>query len=349
MAGCPPGSPPSRDDEQSGLSPPAVPPYRPEPPFWPPAHWLLAPEPPPAPPPPRWGRALGLFLLTFLSTTTLGAVWVASAAGATDLPLVTLPSVISAVWGDSELLTLGLQFSLPALFILLCHEMGHYVACRHYGLPATLPFFLPTPIGIGTLGAFIRIRAPIRRKQELFDVGVAGPLAGMVALLPFLVLGILWSKSVPLAEIPPELPILVPGESLLFGSLRWAFHGELAPDRFLLLHPFALAAWFGLLATALNLLPLGQLDGGHVLYAALGQRQRRLAVPLWLTLAAIGWYWPGWLLWCVLTLSLGLFHPPVVDEVVPLSSGRRVVALLTLVLFVLAFTPVPITELVARP
>lgn len=314
---------------------------------WPPAHWLLAPEAPPAPPPPRWGRAFLLFLLTFLTTTTLGAVWVASAAGETDLPLITLPGVVAAVWTDAHLLRLGLQFSLPALLILLCHELGHYLACRHYGLPATLPYFLPTPIGIGTLGAFIRIRAPIRWKRELFDVGVAGPLAGAVVLLPFLVLGIAWSRPADLRAIPAELPLLVPGESLLFAGLRWLFHGELGPDQFLHLHPFALAAWFGLLATSLNLLPLGQLDGGHVLYAAVGARQRRLAVPLWLALGALGWFWPGWLLWCLLTLLLRLHHPPVVDEQVPLDRRRRAVAWLTLVLFLLSFMPVPVSEWVS--
>jgi membrane-associated protease RseP (regulator of RpoE activity) len=249
-------------------------------------------------------------------------------------------------------LVTGLAFSLPVVFILLCHELGHYLTCRRYRLPATLPYFLPAPIALGTLGAFIRIRAPIRSKRELFDVGVAGPIAGFVALLPFLVYGVARSRPAPLVPAlgePSGLVLLHPGNCLALELVTRVFHGRLPEGVVLDLHPFALAAWVGLLATALNLLPLGQLDGGHILYAVTGRLQRRLALPLWLGLAAAGLYWKGWLFWCLLVLILGLRHPPVRDEAAPLDRGRRLVAFLALVLFVLSFMPVAVEVIPVAP
>ena len=296
----------------------------------------------------RYGRALLCFALTFLSTTTLGpAMYVASR---TDLraafgPYLTF-GLITAVWGHLPMLRIGLAFSIPALTILLCHEMGHYVACRIYGIPCTPPYFLPVPINFGTFGAFIRIKAPIHGKRQLFDVGIAGPLAGFVALVPFLLYGIAKSQPAPLAATGGE-GILYLGHCLAIELATWAFHGRLAPGMVLNLHPVAMAAWLGLFATSLNLLPLGQLDGGHILYAALGRLQRRAALPLWLGLALLGFYWPGWLLWCVVVLVIGLFHPPVSDESLPLDGKRRALAVVALLLFVLCFIPVPIQELAA--
>jgi membrane-associated protease RseP (regulator of RpoE activity) len=302
----------------------------------------------------RWALALGLFALTFVTTTTMGAVWMlyTSTRVMTDLPLFMLPETVRQVWTDPELLALGLAFSAPSLFILLCHELGHYLACRRYRLPSTLPYFLPLPLGIGTLGAFIRIRAAIRTKRELFDVGVAGPIAGFVALAPFLVLGVAWSEPVALASLPPEVGglLLVPGDSLALAGLTALWHGPLGPDRVLQLHPFAFAGWLGLLATSLNLIPLGQLDGGHILYAALGRGQRRLALPLWLALLAVALFlWYGWLLWCLITLVMGLKHPPVRDEQQALDPARRRLAWLALAIFVLSFMPVPIGEVLIYP
>ena len=309
---------------------------------------------PPAPPKPRWGLALFLFALTFVSTTTMGAVWMlyTSTREVTELPLFLLPSTFARVWGDPELLRLGLGFAVPSLLILLCHETGHYVACRRYRLPATLPYFLPFPLGLGTLGAFIRIRAAIRSKRVLFDVGVAGPIAGFVVLVPFLAAGVAWSEPVELATLPPGVAgvLLVPGQSLALAGLTELFHGSLGADRVLQLHPFALAGWLGLLATSLNLIPLGQLDGGHVLYAALGKTQRRLAVPLWLGLLAVAVFlWVGWILWCLVTLAMGLHHPPVRDEDIPLDPRRRGLGLAALGIFAASFMPVPIQEVLILP
>jgi membrane-associated protease RseP (regulator of RpoE activity) len=251
------------------------------------------------------------------------------------------PGVVSAVWRDPEMLKIGLSFSIPALLILLCHELGHYIACRIYGIPCTPPFFLPVPLNFGTFGAFIRIKAPIQSKRQLFDVGVAGPIAGFVALIPFLLYGIAHSRPVP-ATGTGAMELLLPGHCLAIQLATRLFHGRLAAGTILNLHPAAFAAWLGLFATSLNLLPLGQLDGGHILYAVTGRLQRRLALPFWLALALLGFYWPGWLLWSVIVLVIGLRHPPVYDESLPLDRKRRALAWVALAIFVLSFMPVPI-------
>jgi membrane-associated protease RseP (regulator of RpoE activity) len=305
----------------------------------------VAPQPPP---PPRYGRALLLLGLTFFTTTTLGPGLVAwNQVGLSEdvYPLIT-PHLVARVWSDPVLLRLGLSFSLPVLFILLVHEMGHYLACRRYRLPSTLPYFLPLPAVLGTLGAFIRIRVPIRDKRQLFDVGVAGPLAGFAALVPFLLVGVARSQVAPLL-LPPGASRLVPGSCLAFELAVRAFHGRLAEGMALRLHPFALAAWFGLLATAINLLPLGQLDGGHILYAVAGRFQRRLALPLWVALALAGILWGGWVVWCVVIFAMGLYHPPVVNEAVKLDGRRRALAAVALVILVLSFMPRGATDLAA--
>jgi hypothetical protein len=312
---------------------------------------LLSVSPPAPAVPQRWLLAGVLLVATFVTTTTMGAVWMlyTSTRTVTELPLMMLPRTVVQVWSDPALLHLGLAFSLPSLFILLCHELGHYLMCRRYRLPATVPYFLPLPLGVGTLGAFIKIKAPIRNKKELFDVGVAGPIAGFVALLPFLVLGTAWSQVVPLDQVAMPADqggvLLVPGKSLIVAVLGRLVHGPVGPHEVLQIHPFALAAWLGLLATSLNLIPLGQLDGGHILYAALGRAQRRLALPLWLGLLAVAvLLWPGWLLWSAVTLIMGLRHPPVQDEARPLDPRRRRLAWAALAIFLLSFMPVPIGE-----
>jgi membrane-associated protease RseP (regulator of RpoE activity) len=306
---------------------------------------------------PRWWLAAGLFAVTFVLCTTFGVFW--SLATRTDLstglffwgPLFTWDTFVQ-VWSDPRLLRLGLSFSVPALTILGCHEMGHYLACRHYRVPSTLPYFLPFPAGFGTLGAFIKIKAPIRRKKALFDIGIAGPLAGFVVLVPVLLVGIALSTPTPLpppASDSQALAMLfLPGRSLAIELVSRLFHGPLPAGWGLNLHPFAMAAWFGLFATSLNLIPLGQLDGGHVLYATLGPLQRRLALPLWIGLAALSFLWFGWAVWAGITLFLGLRHPPVADESAPLDGKRRALALLALVILVLSFIPRPIEQRVVH-
>jgi membrane-associated protease RseP (regulator of RpoE activity) len=325
------------------------------PPPRPSGDWLAAPLPQAVPPPPRprWALAGTLLFLTFLTTTTLGAHW--SLASRTDvmspLPVgragvAITPATLRMVWGDRDLLLTGLSFSLPVLLILLCHELGHYLTCRRYGIDATLPYFVPSPVALGTFGAFIRIRSPIRDKRELFDVGVAGPFAGVVALLPFLLYGIAQSPVAPIEVASgPDWQgavLLKPGASLGLELATRALHGPLPPGHALDLHPFALAAWVGMLATALNLLPLGQLDGGHLLYAVLGRHHRKVARALWVALLVAGFFWHGWLLWALIVLVLGLRHPPVWDERERLDAPRMALAALALLLFVLCFMPEPI-------
>lgn len=304
------------------------------------------PPPPPAVPPPQVHRTRPvlaglLFAATFVTTTTMGALFqLEGGSVAPDLPLL---RVVAEVWSEPALLRPGLLYAFAVLTILLSHELGHYIACRLYGLPATLPYFLPSPLALGTLGAFIRILAPLRSKRELFDVGVAGPLAGFVVLLPFLAYGVAHSEvspMPPIAELPDE--VLSFGSSLLFDLAIRFFHGPVGEELMIDLHPFALAAWVGLFATALNLLPIGQLDGGHILYAVLGPAQRRLALPLLALLALGGLLWRGWWLWFVILLVLGFHHPPVWDEQTPLDGRRKLLALVALLILALTFMPVPL-------
>jgi membrane-associated protease RseP (regulator of RpoE activity) len=233
---------------------------------------------------------------------------------------------------------------VPLLVILGCHELGHFLACRRYGVPSTAPYFLPAPVGIGTFGAFIRIRARIDSKRQLFDIGIAGPLAGVVALIPFLVLGVAWSRPAIVVEAtgPPLSQLYRPGTNLALHLLTLAFHGQLPPSAVLDFHPFALAAWVGMLATALNLLPMGQLDGGHILYAVAGHLHRRIAWLTFLVACALAYWWLGWLLICLMVLAvMGLRHPPVADAAQPLDRRRLRLAAVALGIFVLCFTPVP--------
>jgi Zn-dependent protease len=304
-----------------------------------PGSWEAGPRP--ARPRERWGLAVLLFLLTLLTTTASSPtllLWSRTNADPQALPFLT-PGLLARIVHDPAWLKLGLAFALPALAILLAHELGHYLACRWYRLPATPPFFLPLPAMMGTLGAFIRIRAPIDTKRELFDVGIAGPLAGFVTLLPFLVYGVAHSRPAPVVLAAGQ-SLLVPGRCLAIELAIRLIHGPLPPGWSLDLHPFAFAAWFGLLATAINLIPIGQLDGGHILYAVSPRWQRRLALPAWLVLAVLGFTaWQGWLVWCALILLMGLRHPPVRDERKPLDGPRKVLAAIALVILVLSFVP----------
>lgn len=263
----------------------------------------------------------------------------------TDVVPMLVPKTIQRVWTEPALLAQGFRFALPVLVILLAHELGHYFACRRHRLRVTPPYFLPAPIGLGTFGAFLRIRSPIRDRRQLVDVGVSGPIAGFVALLPFLVLGVAWSEPVSVF-VTDELEaaavwLYLPGESLLERALVAACHGAL-DGRILNPHPFLIAAWVGMFATMLNLLPLAQFDGGHLLYAAAGRRQHALARPIWLAVALLGLVWPGWWLWCVVALVLGLRHPPLADESAPLGRRGRWGIAVGLVVFIFCFMPVPI-------
>ena len=288
----------------------------------------------PRPPAPRrlWLHAL-LVAATVLTTTVFGGL----AFG--ELPAGFKPHGLLALLLHPATVRAGLAFSLPLLVILLAHESGHYLACRHYALDASLPYFIPAPFGIGTFGAFIRIRSPLLTKRELFDVGAAGPLAGFVVALPVLLVGILLSK--PVAELPTG-GVMIFGEPLAFKALAAVIHHPVPPGGDLLLHPTGFAAWFGLLATALNLLPFGQLDGGHITYAMFGRLQRRIAWPLLLVLVALGFKWTGWWVWAAIALVMRVRHPWIPDEATTLDRRRMLVGWLCIAIFVLCFTPEPV-------
>ncbi len=286
----------------------------------------------------RYWLHAALFLLTVYSTTLVGARLAHNFRN--NLPAFEIETDLLAyteIWTDPQALATGLPFSLTLLGILLAHEFGHYLACVYYRVNATLPYFIPAPTLIGTLGAFIRIRAPIYSRRALFDIGVAGPIAGFVFLLPALSIGLVYSKIIP--EVAGE-------GNFLFGTpvLLWLMETAIFPGvdgGGIYLHPVARAAWIGVFATALNLLPIGQLDGGHILYAFVGERHKRLSRVFVLALVPIGLlYWWGWLLWAALLFFFGFRHPVIYDQT-PLSRARRQLGLLAAAIFVLSFMPNP--------
>ena len=249
----------------------------------------------------------------------------------------------------------GAWYSATILAILGTHEMGHYLACRYYGVDASLPYFIPAPpfFFTGTLGAVIRIRQRVPTKRMLFDIGAAGPIAGFVVVVPALFLGLSLSRVVP---EPDDLVVFTLGEPLLFQFAAWLIWGEAPSGYTINLHPVGLAAWFGLLVTAINLFPIAQLDGGHISYATLGSRST--AVTLGSTLiiivlaAFVSLSWAFWaLLMILMLLAFGPRHPRTLDDHIPLDRTRRWIALGTLIIFVLCFTPAPleVMDLIGTP
>lgn len=284
-----------------------------------------------------WLHAL-LLLLTLVTTTVVGAGLARSFAGNRPFDFDADLQGYSRMWHDPAYLLDGLPFSLTLLAILMAHEMGHYFAARYYGVDATLPFFLPAPTLIGTLGAFIRIRSPILSKRTLFDIGIAGPLAGFALLVWPLAAGMSLSKVVPGIGAQGEL---VFGTPLILRLFEWVlFPG--APINDIYLHPVARAAWVGVLATALNLLPIGQLDGGHILYAFLGERTRLLSRLFVLILVPMGFFFAySWLVWAAILFFFGMRHPAIFDPN-PIGRVRTRLGVLALIIFLLSFTIAPI-------
>lgn len=239
-----------------------------------------------------------------------------------------------------RLLWTGLPFSLTLLTILMAHELGHYLTCVYYGVDATLPYFLPAPTPFtGTLGAFIRIKSPMYSKRILFDVGIAGPLAGFLFVVPALAIGLAFSKVLPGINQQGSVQLGVP--TLLNGLQQLIFAGVPASDIYL--HPVARAAWVGMFATALNLLPVGQLDGGHIIYALLGKWHKWVSWTFLAALIPMGLLWNGWWFWAVLLFLFARRHPPVYDET-DLGRSRRQLGMLALVVFLLCFSFAPIND-----
>ena len=285
----------------------------------------------------RYLTHITLFLATLATTTIAGAVFhypdFRYAYGGFDKTAVPPFSWASGLW-----------YSVPMLLILGAHEFGHYIYCRKRSVDASLPYFLPAPLPLtGTLGAVIRIKEAFPTTRALFDIGVAGPIAGFVVLVPLLYWGLAHSAVV---SFPTTDGLIYFGEPLLLKAMAYWHFGTLPPGVDITLHPVAFAAWFGMLATALNLLPFGQLDGGHIAYAVFGPRARTVSIVtlgaiVLLTVRSLSWMLTA-LVMLAMAIFLGLRHPRVLDETEPLDSTRLLVAALAAVIFLLCFTPVPI-------
>ena len=262
---------------------------------------------------------------------------------------VWLHTTLLALTIGSTWLVAGWLYAVTIIAILGAHELGHYFACRYYDVDASLPYFLPSPppIGLfGTLGAVIRIREPIPTKRILFDIGIAGPIAGFVVLVPALFIGVATSELVPV-----DAGGIWFGEPLLIKAASYLLWGPLPSDQTLGMSAMAYAAWFGMFATAMNLFPVGQLDGGHIAYALLGRRSTYLTMLMIGVALALAYFTPTLIGWAVILiimlLVVGPRHPRTFDEDVPLDRGRQLLAAFALFMFAVCFTPVPIEILVS--
>lgn len=285
-------------------------------------------------------RHIVLFILTFVTTTLAGTFFYGSYASelGNASPSLSL----------TTLLLHGMWYSGSVLAILGAHEFGHYFACRYYGVDASLPYFLPfwLPVNAplpGTLGAVIRIRQPLASKRQFFDIGIAGPIAGFLVLVPILVIGVSLSHIV---TLPADFKGSEYGEPLLFRLVSQLFHGTPPPGQAINYHPAAWAAWFGLLATALNLCPVSQLDGGHISYAVFGRISSTITLVVTACMIALTIYSGAYLLWTVLVLVMlyvmGRHHPRTADESEPLDPARLCLAAFAAAILVLSFTPFPL-------
>ena len=290
---------------------------------------------------PVWPAVL-LFVLTVISTLAVGSEFAASYAqnrepfsdGGDPLMSMIVP------FEHPQLLLLGIPFSFTLLGILFAHEMGHYVACKIYGIDVSYPYFIPAPTLFGTFGAFIRIRSPITTRRALFDVGIAGPVVGFLIAAPAMAYAIATSRVVPGVQNTAQI---VFGHPPLMQFFIQLFHPHVNPN-WVLLSPLGRAAWVGFFATALNLLPLWQLDGGHIVYSLNSRQHRRISILVALGLLLLGRYaWSGWYLWggILLILTLRFGHPPVMDTWEDLDASRKLWAVVALLIFVACFTAAP--------
>jgi membrane-associated protease RseP (regulator of RpoE activity) len=288
----------------------------------------------------QFAVALLLFLLTLLSTLAVGAQFASAYAAGRNPDFDEFFSLYLKLLAHPSLLAPGIPFAFTLLGILLAHELGHFFACRAYGIDASYPYFIPAPTLIGTLGAFIRIRSPIPTRGALFDVGISGPFVGFCLAIPALAYGVAHSKVI---AGPAAGTVVHFGTPLALRLLlAWLRPGIAASN--LVLHPIGRAAWVGLFATSLNLIPAGQLDGGHILYALDSRRHARISLAVALALVPLAiFYWYGWLAWAVLLLALRFRHPPLIDPWQPLGTRRLVWSVVALAMFVLCFLPAPIS------
>jgi membrane-associated protease RseP (regulator of RpoE activity) len=309
---------------------------------------------------------MGVFVLTLLSVVLAGAIYAYDGPVGADLQ-TTIRYILNNY-------TSGLPFAISLLAILVAHESGHYLAARYHGTAVSLPFFIPFPGSpFGTMGAFIQLKEPPRNRRTLLDIGLAGPIAGLIVAIPVLLIGLSLSE---VGQLPngADAPIgfSLEGNSVLYLAIKYFSKGELLPapvdygnvspvwywiryvftgtptpfaGRDVLLHPIAWAGWAGLLVTSLNLIPVGQLDGGHASYVLLGRRARLVWPIIILGLVALGWVWNGWWLWAALLFLLGRRSAQPLDEITPLDGKRKALAVLGILLFLIVFIPVPLRNI----
>ncbi len=243
-------------------------------------------------------------------------------------------------WEQPEKIYLGLPFSITLLIILLTHELSHYFTSRKHNVSATLPYFIPAPSIIGTFGAIIKMKPPIPHRRSLIDIGASGPIGGFIVAVIASIVGLNLSEVKPMGELQEGISF---GSSILFSLLsKTVLHVDLEKYD-ILLHPVAFAGWIGLLVTSLNLLPIGQLDGGHITYALFGEKHAWISkgtIPVLIVLGVF--FWPGWILWAIIMILLGYRHPPVVYPLIQLDKKRKLIGWISLVIFILTFTPMPV-------
>jgi membrane-associated protease RseP (regulator of RpoE activity) len=284
-----------------------------------------------------WLHAL-LFALTLVTTCMVGAAMQSDFDRNVPFELEHTLELSGFLRYHPAALLQGLPYSLTLMLILLAHEFGHYLASAFHQVDASLPYFMPSP-GLGTFGAFIRIRSPIYTRRALFDIGFAGPLAGFVFLVPALAVGIAFSKVIPGIAHAGSWQFGVPALQWLLE--RVIFPGTASGDIYL--HPVARAAWVGMFATAMNLLPIGQLDGGHILYSFFPARHRAVSKALCILMLPLGILWPAWFFWAIVLWLLGRRHPLIYDATEP-GGPRRKLGWLALAIFILCFTWQPFAE-----
>ncbi len=245
------------------------------------------------------------------------------------------------IFKEPERILEGLPFAATLMTILLVHELSHYITSKKHNTEATLPYFIPAPSIIGTFGAFIKMKSPIITRKALIDIGASGPIAGFIVSISASIIGLSMSKVTPLQTIE-SLPAISLGDSLLFSYLSRLTLG-VTPDEYdILLHPVAFAGWIGLFITFLNLMPIGQLDGGHIAYAIFGQRHKQISLAFVLLLMLLGlFFWEGWAIWSILMLILGIKHPPVTYWEIPLDPKRKFISVLCLIILIITFIPSP--------
>lgn len=263
-----------------------------------------------------------LFILTSMTTLMAGAM---------------MQGIVP--WEKPEKIYLGLPFSISIMTILIAHELSHYFISRRHNVSVTLPYFIPAPSMIGTFGAIIKMSPPIYDRRSLIDIGAAGPIGGFIVALFAVIIGLNYSEIIPLGLAKGGFPL---GSSILFSFLSETIL-QIDPEKYdILLHPIAFAGWIGLFITSINLLPVGQLDGGHIAYAVFGEKHRWISTFVIIVLFVLGLtYWEGWMLWAVLLTLISRSHPPVLYPEIQLDRKRKLIGLASLFIFVITFIPLP--------